>query len=182
METTSQPVPARAASVLATAAADAKQDAQSQYLTFMLGEEMFALGIAGIREILEYGQVTAVPMAPPFVRGVLNLRGSVLPIIDLAIRFGRSSREQTKRTCVVVVEVTGPNGRQPIGIRVDAVNEVLDIAPGDIEPAPEFGARLRTDFVVGLGKIEDRFVVILDPDRVLSLEEISVAGALAARA
>jgi purine-binding chemotaxis protein CheW len=179
---TSQTAPARIPNVAASAAAEAGGDAQSQYLTFMLGDEMFAIRIAGIREILEYGQATAVPMAPPFIRGVLNLRGSVLPIIDLAIRFGRSSREQTKRTCVVVVEVAGPNGRQPIGIRVDAVNEVLDIAPGDIEPAPEFGARLRSYFVLGLGKVEDRFVVILDPERVLSLEEISVAGAVAARA
>lgn len=160
------------------AAAAAPQVGEQQYLTFTLGEEMFALGILCIREIIEYGQVTEVPMTPPFIRGVINLRGAVVPVVDLSVRFGRPTREITKRTCIVIVEVASEQGRQEMGIVVDAVSEVLEIPAADIEPAPEFGAKIRTDFIAGMGKVAGRFVVILEPNRVLSLEEVAVIAGM----
>lgn len=152
------------------------QDAaeQHQYLTFQLGLETFAIGILSIREIIEYGFVTQVPMTPPFIRGVLNLRGAVVPVIDLAVRFGRQTEDNTKRTCIVIVEIESASGSQEMGIVVDAVNEVLEIPAAEIEPPPEFGTRIRNDFIKGMGKIEGRFVVVLDLDRVLSINEVAV--------
>jgi purine-binding chemotaxis protein CheW len=152
---------------------------QQQYLTFTLGEEMFAIGILAVREIIEYGSLTEVPMTPPFIRGVINLRGAVVPVIDLAVRFGRTPRETTKRTCIVIIE-TAANGAQSrqMGIVVDAVSAVLEIAPADIEPPPEFGARIRIDFISGMGKISGKFVVLLDVDKILSIEEIAVIAAM----
>lgn len=151
---------------------------QNQYLTFLLGDEMFAIGILSIREIIEYGVVTDVPMTPPFIRGVLNLRGAVVPVVDLSVRFGRPARENTKRTCIVIVEIESPRGNQEMGVVVDAVNEVLEIARHDIEPPPEFGARIRNDFIKGMGKIEGRFVIVLDMNRVLSVDEVAVVARL----
>ena len=147
---------------------------QQQYLTFQLGEEMFAIGILSIREIIEYGFVTEVPMTPPFIRGVINLRGAVVPVLDMALRFGRQARDSTKRTCIVIVEIGTANGSHEMGVVVDAVNEVLEISHGDIEPPPEFGARVRSDFIKGMGKINGKFVIILDVNEVLSLEEVAV--------
>ena len=155
-------------------------DEQQQYLTFMLGDEMFAIGILSIREIIEYGFVTDVPMTPPFIRGVLNLRGAVVPVVDLAVRFGRQTRENSKRTCIVIVDIEADNGsQQQMGVVVDAVNEVLEIADADIEPPPEFGARIRNDFIKSMGKINGKFVVILDLNRVLSVEEVAVLANVA---
>ncbi|HEX8989551.1 MAG TPA: chemotaxis protein CheW [Rhodocyclaceae bacterium] len=151
---------------------------QSQYLTFLLGEEMFAIGTLSIREIIEYGSLTEVPMTPPFIRGVINLRGAVVPVVDLAVRFGREPRENTKRTCIVIVEVEAPDGTQDMGIVVDAVSEVLEIPHADIEPPPEFGARVRSDFIRGMGKINGKFVILLDADRVLSVEEVAIAASV----
>jgi purine-binding chemotaxis protein CheW len=153
---------------------------QQQYLTFTLGEEMFAIGILAIREIIEYGQVTEVPMTPPFIRGVINLRGAVVPVVDLAVRFGRPPREVTRRTCIVIVDVASPKGPQEMGIVVDAVSEVLEIPAADIEPAPEFGAKIRIDFISGMGKVNGKFVVILDADRVLAVDEVAVLANLGA--
>ena len=116
----------------------------AQYLTFMLAGEVFAIGILAIKEIIEYHSLTEVPMMPACVRGVINLRGAVVPVMDLLARFGRPSSEVTKRTCIVIVEVEAGDERQVIGVVVDAVNEVLDIAPSDIEPPPAFGARIRS--------------------------------------
>lgn len=158
---------------------------QQQYLTFTLGHEMFAIGILSIREIIEYGHLTEVPMTPPFIRGVINLRGAVVPVVDLAVRFDREPGETTKRTCIVIIEVESAKGRQEMGLVVDAVSEVLEIPPQDIEPPPEFGARIRIDFISGMGKINGNFVVLLDVARVLSVDEVSVAacaGSLAASA
>lgn len=152
---------------------------QQQYLTFLLGEEMFAIGILAIREIIEYGYLTEVPMTPPFIRGVINLRGAVVPVVDLTVRFGREPRETTKRTCIVIVEVTSETGRHEMGIVVDAVSEVLEIPRADVEPPPEFGARIRIDFISGMGKVNGNFVVLLDMDRVLSVEEVAIAGSIA---
>ncbi|WP_374324745.1 chemotaxis protein CheW [Azonexus sp.] len=153
---------------------------QQQYLTFMLGEEMFAIGILAIREIIEYGQLTEVPLVPRFIRGVINLRGAVVPVIDLSVRFGRSAGEITKRTCIVIIEIaeTPDAQAQQMGIVVDAVSEVLEIAPADIEPPPAFGTRIRTDFISGMGKVGGRFVVLLDVERILSLDEVAVISAI----
>lgn len=151
---------------------------QHQYLTFLLGQEMFAIGILAIREIIEYGSVTEVPMTPPFIRGVINLRGAVVPVVDMAVRFGREVQENTKRTCIVIVETDTPKGPQEMGIVVDAVSEVLEIPAGDIEPPPEFGARIRIDFIRGMGKINGKFVVLLDVNRVLSIDEVAVVAGI----
>ncbi|MFA7282737.1 MAG: chemotaxis protein CheW [Sterolibacterium sp.] len=154
----------------------AQQEAQ-QYLTFMLAGEMFAVGILHIKEIIEYGELTMVPTMPAFIRGVINLRGSVVPVVDLASRFGAPAGEVTRRTCIVIVEVAhaveNEIEQQIMGIMVDAVNEVLEIAAEQIEPAPAFGARIRADFIAGMGKVEGRFVIVLDVNRVLSLDEIA---------
>jgi purine-binding chemotaxis protein CheW len=148
-----------------------------QFLTFMLGGEMFAIGILAIKEIIEYSSLTEVPMMPAYVRGVINLRGSVVPVADLSVRFGRQPGAVTKRTCIVILEVTANGERQDVGVVVDAVNEVLDILATDIEPPPSFGARIRTDFIRGMGKVNNRFVILLDVNHVLSLDELAdVAG------
>ncbi len=144
----------------------------AQYLTFMLAGEVFAIGILAIKEIIEYRGLTEVPMMPPSVRGVINLRGAVVPVMDLLARFGRPSSEVTKRTCIVIVEVEAAQERHVIGVVVDAVNEVLDIPASEIEPPPAFGARIRSDFIQGMGKVRDKFVILLDANHVLSLDEI----------
>lgn len=149
---------------------------QGQYLTFMLGGELFAIGILVIKEIIEYGQLTTVPMMPESIRGVINLRGAVVPVIDLSARFGREPAQTTRRTCIVIIEVQSEDGHQVVGLIVDAVNEVLEIAAADIEPAPSFGAGIRTDFIRGMGKIDNRFVVILDVDRVLSTADLAAVN------
>src|SRR5512146_1383509 len=127
-ENTQLAVPTKQAIVAESAAGE-----QQQYLTFTLGDEMFAIGILSIREIIEYGHLTEVPMTPPFIRGVINLRGAVVPVVDLAVRFDREPGETTKRTCIVIIEVESAKGRQEMGLVVDAVSEVLEIPPQDIE-------------------------------------------------
>lgn len=152
----------------------------NQYLTFMLGGEMFAIGILNIKEIIEYGSLTTVPMMPDFIRGVINLRGRVVPLIDLQARFGRQAAEPTKRTCNVIIEIDADGVKVDVGIVVDAVSEVLEIAAGDIEPAPSFGARIRTDFISGMGKVNGKFVIILNQDKVLSVDEMAAITAMGA--
>jgi len=150
-----------------------------QYLTFMLGSEMFAVGTMSVKEIIEYGQLTAVPMMPSFIRGVINLRGAVVPVIDLGARFGRSPSDITRRTSIVIVEVPSEDGQQDIGVVVDAVSAVLEIAPSEIEPAPAFGARIRADFMAGMGKVNGRFVILLDVGKVLSVDDIATLASAA---
>lgn len=144
-----------------------------QYLTFKAGGEQFAVSIASIKEIIEYREVTPVPMMPAYLRGIINLRGRVVPVIDLLVRLGRASTETTRRTCIVILEVAHNEEQQYLGIVVDAVTAVLDIADADIEPPPSFGAKLRSDFISGMGKIGEQFVIILDIAQVLSVEELS---------
>ena len=156
----------------AVAAAAHQEDAQ--YLTFLLGGEMFAIGILGIKEIIEYGSLTAVPMMPKFIRGVINLRGAVVPVVDLSARFGRKASEVTPRSCVVILEVESDGERQDVGVVVDSVSEVLAIAAGEIEPPPSFGAKIRTDFISGMGKVGGKFVIILNAGRVLSVDEMTM--------
>jgi purine-binding chemotaxis protein CheW len=151
----------------------------SQYLTYTLGAEMFAIGILHIKEIIEYGALTAVPMMPGFIRGVINLRGAVVPVIDLASRFGGQPTETTRRTCIVIVELRLPDGEtRVLGVVVDTVSAVLDIAASDIEPAPAFGTRIRTDFIAGMAKVGGKFVILLDVDRVLSMDEMTTLSAV----
>jgi purine-binding chemotaxis protein CheW len=147
---------------------------QQQYLTFMLGGEVFAIGILAIKEIIEYGNLTEVPMMPDYIRGVINLRGSVVPVVDLSARFGRKNTELTRRTCIVIIEVASDQEKQVIGVVVDAVNEVLEIQAEQIEPPPAFGAKIRTDFIRGMGKVEGKFVIILNVDNVLSIDDLGL--------
>jgi len=149
---------------------------QQQYLTFRLADETFAMPILSIKEILEYPDLTTVPLMANCVRGVLNLRGSVVPVIDLAVRFGRAPGAVTRRTCVVIIEVPVDDELIDVGVVVDAVNQVLEIPAADIEPPPTFGTRLRADFIHGMGKVDGAFVVILDSARVLSVQEIADLG------
>jgi purine-binding chemotaxis protein CheW len=145
---------------------------RQQYLTFMLGREVFAVSILRIKEIIEYGQLTVVPMMPEFIRGVINLRGAVVPVMDLLARFGQDSSALSKRTCVVILEIELDGETQDVGILVDAVNEVLEIAGSEVEPAPRFGTNIRADFISGMGKVNGRFVIILNLNRVVSTEEM----------
>ena len=146
----------------------------AQYLTFALAGEMFAVGILNVKEIIECGHLTGIPMMPPFIRGVINLRGSVVPVIDLAARFGSAPTEIQRRTCIVIVEVPDAERQHDIGIMVDAVSEVLDIPAGEIEPPPAFGTNIRTDFISGMGKVAGKFVILLNISKVLSVDEIAL--------
>ena len=169
----------------AAAAVQARQaaaDGPQQYLTFLLGGEMFAVGILNVKEIIEYGNVTEIPMMPPFIRGVINLRGSVVPVIDLSARFGNAQSQIGKRSCIVIVEVTENEFRHDIGIMVDAVSEVLEIPGSDIEPPPSFGAKIRADFIHGMGKVAGKFVILLNIAKVLSVDEIAMLASVSASA
>jgi purine-binding chemotaxis protein CheW len=144
-----------------------------QYLTFLQRGEMFAIGILGIKEIIEYAKLTTVPLMPDFISGVINIRGAVVPVIDLSARFGRKAAATTRRSCIVIIETVNDNEKMDIGIIVDSVSEVLEILPTNIEPAPRFGTNIRADFISGMGKVNDKFVIILDISRVLSVNEMS---------
>lgn len=145
----------------------------SQYLTFMLDEEVFALDIGKLREVLDFTTVTRVPKSPDFMRGVINLRGSVVPVIDLRRKFGLAVTEKTVNTCVIITEVVLEGEVMIIGALADSVQEVLELGPDQIEPAPKIGTRLNTGFIQGMGKRDDQFIIILDIDRVFSVEELS---------
>jgi len=162
-----------------TAQADVEQ---KQYLTFMLNGEVFAIGILQVKEIIGYGGLTEVPMMPECVRGVINLRGAVVPVMDLSSRFGKPSTAITRRTCIVIVEVEAGGERQDMGVVVDAVNAVLEIPATDIEPAPAFGAKIRTDFIEGMGKIDGKFVILLNVNQVLSTDELGAIAHVASSA
>lgn len=146
--------------------ATANDEQTDQYLTFLLGGEMYSIGILGIKEIIEYGVVTSVPMMPAYIRGVINLRGAVVPVLDLLARFGSGRTEAARRTCIVIVEVRNGNETLDVGVLVDAVNEVVGIPAEEIEPAPTLGSNIDTRFVAGMGKVDGQFVVILNVDQV----------------
>ena len=143
-----------------------------QYLTFDLGGEEFALDIASVREIIQFAQLTSVPLMPDFVRGVINLRGAVVPVIDLQRRLGRSRSMVGKKTCIIIFETQRADKEVTLGLMVDAVSEVVDIALTDIEPAPEFGTIIHRNFIQGMGKVAGEFIVILNPDRAMDIEEM----------
>jgi purine-binding chemotaxis protein CheW len=159
-------------------AAPAAEKEQHQFLTFLIGGEPFAISILVIKEIIEFGNLTSVPLMPDFIRGVLNLRGQVVPVIDLAARFGRARAEVARRTCVVIIEMDNDGEKQDVGVLVDSVSEVMDIPADMLQPAPTFGARIRVDFIKGMVEVEGRFIVILDVERVLSLDEIALLATL----
>jgi len=149
---------------------------EQQYLVFNLRGELFALGLLNVREIIEYNQLTEVPLMPDAVRGVINLRGAVVPVIDLAASFWRQRTAPGKRTCIIIVELGESAKQRVMGILVDAVNKVVEIPGADIEPPPSFGTKIRTDFIHGMGKLEDRFVIILNAARVLSVDQLAAIG------
>lgn len=154
------------------------EDEIRQFLTFRLGDETYAVGIAKVREIVEFQSLTEIPLMPSFLRGVTNLRGAVIPVVDLLARFGKGNLSPGRRSCVVVVEVEHDDAAHPLGILVDAVNEVLPVENSRIEARPSFGTRIRPDFVEALLNLGDRFVVAIDVQQALSIEEM---GQIAAR-
>lgn len=147
--------------------------AGTKYLTFKVGGELFGTEIDNINEIIEYSDMTRVPLTPPHIRGVSNLRGNVVPIIDLAVRLGKEKVEPTKRTCIIIVEMDDDGEKMDIGFVVDEVDEVLDIHEEAIEPAPQFGAEISSDYINGMGKIDGKFVILLLLNEVLSINGLS---------
>lgn len=143
-----------------------------QHLSFRVRQAAYALPIDLVREIIEYDEVTAVPMMPAFIHGVINLRGNVVPVLDLAARFGFTLTHPDKRTCIVIIELTLEDHRQHIGLVVDAVDAVLDIDPRHVVPPPPFGSGIRTDFIAGMARREQAFTIILNIAQVLSLDDI----------
>jgi len=146
---------------------------EGKYLTFALGPEEYGLEILKVREIIGYMEITAVPQTPQYVKGVINLRGQVIPVIDLRTNFGMNTAEVTEETCIIVVETSNSSRKFSTGIVVDRVQEVLDIAGEDIEGTPEFGSAVNTDFILGMGKIGDSVKILLDIDRVLASDDFS---------
>jgi len=146
----------------------------TQYLTFKLDEEIFALDISKVREVLDFTAITKVPSTPAFMRGVINLRSSVVPVVDLRLKFRMTETRKTVNTCIIIVEVTVDNETTVLGALADSVQEVLDLDPGSIEPVPRIGTRLNTAFIKGMGKRDDKFIIILDIDKVFSLDELSL--------
>ena len=144
-----------------------------QYLTFKLADEIFAFDVAKVREILEITSITKVPQTPDFMRGVINLRGSVVPVIDLKLSFTMARTEQTINTCIIVVEVNFDGEALILGVLADSVQEVVEMEPELIEPPPRLGTKLNTEFIRGMGKVENTFVMILDIDKVFSKEQLA---------
>ncbi|MBW2100273.1 MAG: purine-binding chemotaxis protein CheW [Deltaproteobacteria bacterium] len=154
-------------------AVKAMADREGKYLTFTLANEEYGIGILKIREIIGMMPITTVPQTPEFVKGVINLRGKVIPVIDLRLRFGMGAIDYNDRTCIIVVEITGGQDTIQIGTVVDSVSEVLNIKGEEIEDTPTFGTKLNTDYILGMAKMEGGVKILLDIDRVLSAEEIS---------
>ena len=147
-----------------------------QYLTFKMEEEIFALDVGKVREILDYTNIAKVPQTPEFMRGVINLRGSVVPVVDMRLKFNMPAQDRTVDTCIVVVEIMIDKEQTVLGALVDSVQEVFELEPSQVEPAPRIGTKLNTDFILGMGKRDDRFVIILDIDKAFSTEELDVAN------
>jgi purine-binding chemotaxis protein CheW len=153
-----------------------------QYLTFKLDHEIFALDVATVREVLDFTTVTKIPRTPEFMRGVINLRGSVVPVVDLRLAFGMSATEKTVNTCIVVVEVCLEGETTVMGALADSVEEVIDLEPDQIQPPPRIGTSIRTDFIRGMGKRDVQFLMILDIDRVFSADQLAGLQSVAAAA
>ncbi|MCP4351916.1 MAG: chemotaxis protein CheW [Desulfobacterales bacterium] len=145
-----------------------------QYLTFRLGDEVFALDVAQVREVLDLSTITKVPGSPDFMRGVINVRGSVVPVIDLRLKFGLPQTDNTVDTRIVVMEISLEGEITVLGSLADSVDEVMELEPGFIEKPPRIGARWRIEFIKGIGKKDDQFIIILDIDRVFSSDELAL--------
>ena len=144
-----------------------------QYLSFKLDEEEFALDISKVREVLDFTKITKVPQTPDFMKGVINLRGAVVPVVDLNRKFGIKDTEKTVNTRIIIGEISIEGDETVLGVLADSVHEVMELEPETIEPAPKIGTRLNTDFIKGMGKRDDEFIMILDIDKVFSAEELS---------
>ena len=154
-------------------------DKEGKYLTFSLDSEEYGIGILKVKEIIGMMRITPVPQTPQFVKGVINLRGKVIPVIDLRLRFGMESIEYSERTCIIVVEIQSTSGRLPIGIVVDSVSEVLNIKASDIEETPTFGTQLETDYILGMAKMGGGVKILLDIDRILNAEDLTILDKVA---
>jgi purine-binding chemotaxis protein CheW len=150
---------------------DTAEKETKQYLTFRLAEETFAVDVARVREILDFTTITKVPQTPDFMRGVINLRGSVVPVVDMKLKFGMEETEKTVDTCIIVIEITIEGETTVVGALADKVEEVLELEPDQIELPPRIGMKLNTDFIRGMGKIGETFTIILDTDRIFSFDE-----------
>lgn len=149
-----------------------KDENASKYLTFLLNDVSYAVSILKVKEIIEHGEVTPMPMMPDFICGTINLRGSAVPVIDLAKRLGLESEEVSRHTCFIIIELQTENGLMNLGVMVGAVSRVIDFKPEDIERTPSLGNNIRTDFIQAMGKIDEQFVIMLDIERVLSMEDV----------
>ena len=147
--------------------------ASTQYLTFTLTDKVFAMDIRTVREIIQHGAITTVPLMPDFVRGIINLRGAVVPVIDLHARFGWPAGRIGKKTCIVIFDASRQGERCELGLLVDSVSEVVDIPATQIEPVPDFGTAVQRDFIRGIGKLQDRFVILLEPDQAFDIEAMA---------
>lgn len=145
----------------------------TQFLTFTLANEVFAVDISQVKEVLEYTALTRVPRTPAFMCGVINLRGSVVPVMDMRLKFGMAKGERTVNTCIIILEVAQETSTTVIGAMVDSVKEVMELNPEQIEAPPKIGTHLRTDFIMGMGKQDDYFVIILDSNKIFSSEELN---------
>lgn len=145
----------------------------AQFLTFWLGDEVLGMDIRTVREIIQCGPMATVPLMPNFLRGVINLRGAVVPVIDLNARFGRPAAKVGKKSCIVIFDAIRSGERTELGLLVDAVSEVIKISADQIEPPPDFGMAVRRDFIRGIGKVGKRFVILLEPDRALDMQEMA---------
>lgn len=153
-----------------------------QYLAFTLGHETYAIEVAVLKEIIPFGGLTEIPLMPAVIRGVINLRGAVVPVVDLAVRFGRPPQDPQHRACIVVLEVAGPSGRVELGVMVDSVNEVLELGDSLIEPPPRFGNAIDAEFISGIGRVGDGFIILLDVSRALSPDELACLDTSGAKA
>ena len=147
----------------------------TQYLTFKLEDELFALDISKVREVIDFTTITKVPRTPEFMRGVINLRGSVVPVVDIRLKFGMAKTEKTVNTCIIIAEATIDHETTILGALADSVQKVLDLTEDQIEPAPKIGTRLNAEFIRGMGKQDDEFIILLDIDKVLSSGELEIA-------
>ncbi len=149
----------------------------AQYLTFTLSEEIFALPVLKVREVLDYMNITKVPQAPDFMRGVINVRGSVVPVVDMRLKLGMTATEQSVNTCIILTEIAIEEDTTVIGALADSVKEVMDLDPEHIDPPPKIGSKWRTEFIRGIGKRDEDFIIILDIDRVFTTDELMMVGA-----
>jgi len=162
-----------ASSILTPTEATAKADPRAgKYLVFQLGDEEFGIQVQKVREIMGVQDITQVPQTPPHVKGVINLRGKVIPVVDLRLKFQMPAKEYTHRTCIIVVQVLGPRGTMLMGVVVDGVAEVLQVAGADVEDTPSFGKEVEVPYIMGLAKLKGKVKILLDIDQVMTAREL----------